>query len=249
MHDISIENTNREILKYIPYGDLFPRLEEFRTLKAKNSPTGMKLLDLPTILYIINTPDFEENEEYLIKNKDNPESILAFVRKHYSRINCNYDGGLLKLLNTGSKNTMPFSYCFAPSSGEKFNSFADKNVTVERLVPSNSIVEKLIDPETKEEYLLLKKVIKRTDSPRELDTNPRDREELLGKKNKDFFVNKKNATNIMSVTRRLFLYVLKNKVKLKDKEIFEWFTYYGFKEYPDYQYISQEISRHKDLFK
>lgn len=205
MHDISIENINREILKYIPYGDLFPRLEEFRTLRAKNSPTGMKLLDLPTILYIINTPDFEDNEEDLINKKDNPEAIISFVHKHYPRINCNYDGGLYKLLKTGSKKTMPLSSCFAPSNEEKFNSFTDKNVTVERLVPSNSIVEKLIDPETKEEYLLLKKIIRRTDSPRELDTNPREREELLGEENKDFFVNKKNATNIMSVTRRLLL--------------------------------------------
>jgi len=249
MHDISIENTNREILKFIPYGELFQRLEEFRTLKAKNSPTGMKLLDLPTILYIINTPDFEDNEEDLIKKKDNPKAILSFVRQHYPRINYNYDGGLYKLLRTGSKKTMPLSSCFAPSSEDKFKGYTDKKVTVERLVPSNTILEKLIDPESNEEYLLLKKVIRKTDSPRELDTDPKKREELLGKKNEDFFINNKNAINIMSVTKRLLLYVLKNKVKLKDEEITKWFTYYGFREYPDYQYVSQEISRHRNLFK
>lgn len=249
MQDSFIQDTNKEILKYVPYEGLFQRLETFKNLTAKNSPTGMKLMDLPTILYIMNTPDFEENEEYLIKNKENPESVLAFVRKHFPRINCNYDGGLLKLLNTGSKNTMPFSYCFAPSSEEKFRSLRDNKVTVERPIKSNSFVEKRIDPATNDEYLLISKVVKKTDSPRELDPNPKKREELLGEDYKDFFVNKKNAINILSVTRRLFLYVLKNKIKLDHKEISTWFRYYNFQDYPNYEDMSREIKRHINLFK
>jgi hypothetical protein len=249
MHDSFIHDTNKEILKYIPYEELFQRLESYKSLNAKNSPSGMELMDFPTILYIINTPVFEENEEELINKKDQPEAVMAFVRKHYPRINSDYDGGLYKLLNTGSKKTMPVSYCFAPSSEEEFRSLTDKTVTIERLAKTNSILEKRIDPGTKEEYLLQTKIIKKTDSPRELDPDPKKRKELLGEENKDFFIKNKNAINITTVTKRLLLYVLKQKVGLENEDISNWFEYYGFQDYPEYQYISREIKRHINLFK
>lgn len=249
MHDSFIQDTNKEILKYIPYEELFQRLESYKSLKAKNSASGMKLMDLPTILYIMNTPEFEENEEELINKKDQPEAVMAFVRKHYPRINCDYDGGLYKLLNTGSKKTMPISYCFAPSSEEEFRSLTDKTVTVERLVKINLVLEKRIDPNTKEEYLLQTKVIKKTDSPRELEHDSKKRKELLGEENKDFFIKNKSAINITTVTKRLLLYVLKQKVGLENEDISNWFKYYGFQDYPEYQHISREIKRHINLFK
>jgi hypothetical protein len=249
MHDSSIQDINKEILKYIPYEELFQRLESYKSLKAKNSPSGMELMDLPTILYIINTPEFEENEEDLINKKDQPEVIMAFVREHYPRINCNYDGGLFKLLNTGSKKTMPLSYCFAPSSKDKFRSLTDKKTIIERPIKDNSIVEKRIDPDTKEECLIQTKVIRRTDSPQELEYDPEKRKTILGEENEDFFITNKNAINIITVTKRLLLYVLKRKVGIKDSEIVDWFSYYGFKDYPEYQHISREIKRHINLFK
>jgi hypothetical protein len=223
------ESINKEILRYLPYPSLFEKLEAYKLLDNKESTEAKKLLDLPCILYILNLPEFELFKIKSLKSKDLWLDVKKFVRKELPRINYYYEGGIYLYLKEGKIDDTALSSELKPSSsfGLQFKK----------------------DRETGEEYLLLTKIIRKTDSPSELHPDPDERKQML-EDYKDFFIiNKDEVRKTIASTRRLLLFILKEKLQLSQEEIEEWFKEYGFSGYPEYQHVSDEITRYKELFK
>lgn len=223
------ESINKEILKHLPYPSLIEKLKVFNQLKNKHSNKAKELLDFPCILYILNLPEFEKFKEKSIKSKDLWLDVKAFVRKELPKINYYYDGGIYPYIN---------------------NRMIEESTLSSQLKPSSSFgLQFKNDPYSEEEYLILTKIIRRTDSPSELHPDKDIRKQMFGEWENFFISNRDDNKIIISATKRLLLFILKEKLNLSQEEIEGWFKEYGFSGYPEYQHVSDEISRYKELFK
>lgn len=223
------EYIDQEILKNLPYPSIIERLKAFKQLGNKHSDEAKTLLDFPCILYILNLSEFEKFRKTIHESKDLWLDVKAFVRKEFPKINYYFDGGVYSYLKNG---------------------IIDESTLSSELKSSSSFGLQLRrDPNSGEEYLLLTKAIRRTDSPSELHPDKTIRKQMY-EDSEDFFISNRNDNKvIISATKRLLLFVLKEKLNLSQKEIEDWFEEYGFSGYPEYQHVSDEISRYKNLFK
>lgn len=223
------ESINKKLLKYLPYPSLIERLISFNQLENKYSDTAKATLDFPCILYILHLPEFIKFKKESLNSKDLWLDVRTFVRKELPKINYYYDGGIYSYLKEGK---------------------IDESTLSSELKQSSSFgLQFKRDPDTDEEYLILSKIIRRTDSPSELHPDKDIRKQMF-EEWEDFFISSRDDTKkIISATKRLLLFVLKEKLNLSQEEIEGWFNEYGFSGYPEYQHVSDEISRYKNLFK
>lgn len=231
MHDSFIEDTNRKLLELLPYPELIIRLDRYKEFQKNeaNSEAGWEYLDLPSILYILNLSEFQVFKRKSLESEDLHADVKKFVRRELPKINYYYNGGIYVYLKNREIDETPLSSELKASSsfGLQF-----KN-----------------DPLSGEEYLLLTKTIRRTDSPMELHPDKDIRTEIFKEWQSFFISNRNDKKRIVSATKRLLLFILKEKLGLSQTQIEDWFEEYGFGRYPNHQYLSREISLYKSLFK